>query len=52
MGNRCEDVGQCGSAEEMASDRLDMSPEVLRERYDAQTEEDERGLRREFLDTI
>jgi hypothetical protein len=38
--------------EEMASDRADMSPEVLREHYNAQTEEDKRGLQREFLDNI
>ena len=38
-----------GMPEEMASGRLDMSPEVLREHYNAQTEEDKRGLQREFL---
>jgi hypothetical protein len=38
--------------EEMASDRADMSPEVLREQYDTQAEEDKRGLQREFLDNM
>jgi len=41
-----------GMPEEMASDRADMSPEVLREHYNAQTEEDKRGLQREFLDNM
>jgi site-specific recombinase XerD len=41
-----------GMPEEMASDRLDMSPGVLREHYNAQTEEDKRGLQREFLDNM
>lgn len=41
-----------GMPEEMTSDRMDMSPEVLREHYNAQTEEDKRGLQRQFLDNI
>lgn len=40
-----------GMPEEMASDWADMSPEVLRERYNARTEEDKRGLQREFFIT-
>lgn len=39
-----------GMPEEMGSDRMDMSPEVLREHYNAQAEEDKRALQREFLE--
>ncbi len=39
-----------GMPEEMAGDRLDMTPEVLRDHYNAQTEDDKRSLQREFLD--
>lgn len=35
--------------EEIASDRMDMSPEVVREQYNEQTEEDKQ---RRFLDNI
>jgi integrase len=38
-----------GMSEEMAGDRMDMSPEVLREHYNQQSEEDKRRLQREFL---
>lgn len=41
-----------GMPEEMASDRMDMSPEVLREHYNAQTEEDKRELQRRFLNDL
>lgn len=41
-----------GMPEETASDRTDTSPEILREHYNAQTEEDKRGLQREFLDNM
>lgn len=41
-----------GMPEETASDRMDMSPEVLREHYNVQTEEDKRALQGEFLDDI
>lgn len=41
-----------GMPEEMASDRMDMSTEVLREHYNAQTEGDKRNLQRRFLDSI
>jgi len=41
-----------GMPGEMASDRADMSTEVLREHDNAQTEEDKRGLQREFLDNM
>jgi integrase len=41
-----------GMPEGIASDRLDKSPEVLQEHYNAQTEEDKRGLQREFLDNM
>lgn len=41
-----------GMPEEMASDRMDMSTEVLREHYNAQTEDDKRNLQRRFLDSI
>lgn len=41
-----------GMPEEMASDRMDMSPEVLREHYNAQTEKDKRELQRTFLDNL
>lgn len=41
-----------GIPEEMASDRMDMSPEVIREYYNAQTEEDKRELQRTFLDNL
>jgi hypothetical protein len=38
--------------EEMTSDRMDMSPEVLREHYNVQSQEDKRNLQRQFLDNI
>jgi len=38
-----------GMPEEMVSDRMDMSPEVLREHYNEQTSRDKRRLQREFL---
>lgn len=38
-----------GMPEELASDRMDMTPEVLRDHYNAQTEEDKRSLQREFI---
>jgi site-specific recombinase XerD len=41
-----------GMPEEMASDRMVMTPEVLRDHYNAQTEDDKRELQRQFLDDI
>lgn len=41
-----------GMPEEMTSDRMDMSPEVLREHYNQQSQEDKRNLQRQFLDNI
>ncbi|ESP87734.1 site-specific recombinase XerD [Candidatus Halobonum tyrrellensis G22] len=40
-----------GMPEEMASDRMDMTPDVLREHYNVQTEDDKRRLQREFFDS-
>jgi hypothetical protein len=36
--------------EEMVGDRMDMSPEILREHYNEQSEADKRRLQRQFLD--
>lgn len=41
-----------GMPEEMASDRMHMSPEVLREHYNVQSEEDKRNLQRRFLNNL
>lgn len=38
-----------GMPEEMVGDRMDMTPEVLREHYNQQNEEDKRSLQRDFL---
>jgi hypothetical protein len=35
---------------DMTSDRMDMSPEVLEEHYNEQTEDDKRRLQRKFLE--
>lgn len=37
--------------EEMASDWMDMTPEVLWDYYNAQTEDDKRSSQRDFLDS-
>jgi site-specific recombinase XerD len=39
-----------GMPEEMICDRMDMSPDVFREHYRQQTEDDKRALQRKFLD--
>jgi len=41
-----------GMPEEMVGDRLDMSPEVLREHYYEQSEADKRKLQRQFLNGL
>lgn len=37
--------------EEMASDRMDMTPEAIRDHYNAQTDADKRSLQLDFLDS-
>jgi integrase len=39
-----------GMPPDMTSDRMDMSPEVLEEHYNEQTEDDKRRLQRQFLE--
>lgn len=38
--------------DERVSDQMNMSPEGLREHYNAQTEEDKRKLQRRFLNDL
>jgi len=60
LSSRSSHAPRCGSAtknlndglpEEMASDRMDMSPEVLREHHNVQNEENKRELQHQFVDS-
>jgi integrase len=41
-----------GMPEDMACDRMDVTPDVLRDHYNVQTEDDKRELQRRFLEDI